>query len=163
MALIFCLIGTISEVQFKFGFRRSSRSPASAHSHIKLSTAAAPVRHSAQGSRKAIQQAIRQNMAGIPVSSICSLLFARSTCFADTGAARRIHSCLPSSDTEGAVIIFMDAIRHTTPTATAGTSSCNVGMLSPMASSACRMTGPLSRTATAPMGISKTPSPPLSI
>ena len=54
-----------------------------------------------------------QKAAGMTVNSSCMESFARSTAHGDTGSDWMIQRLRPSSETDGAVISFIDDIRHT--------------------------------------------------
>ena len=59
------------------------------------------------------------SIGGIVISS-WSRSLARSTCHGDTGRDWASQSCLPSSETEGAVVSFMALSRHRTKASSTG-------------------------------------------
>ena len=51
--------------------------------------------------------------AGIPVRSSCTDILARNTCHGTTGRDCTSHRLLPSSETDGATILFIEATVQT--------------------------------------------------
>ena len=107
--LMLCLMGVISFVQLRFGYLRLSTSPNIEKKRIKTAGTAITVKAPrGVGLRAIIVQALQAN-AGIPVRRRCILLFA---CHEVIGNDCAIQMFFPSSETDGADISFIEAIRQ---------------------------------------------------
>ena len=105
-------MGAISLVHVRFGRFTPTVSPSSAVNSTNSSTVSAPSAVAAlHGATAAVQS--RQKSAGGAVSSSWIRSLARSACHGSTGSDWTIQRLLPSSETEGAVVSFIVAMRQT--------------------------------------------------
>ena len=153
-------MGVASLVHVRFGILRPSASAASALSSVYSSatTTSSTFSSAPPGSTRTMHSA--QNSTGTPVSTSCTSSFARSTCHGTTGSDCASHSCLPSSDTDGAAMSFIDASRHSAAHISTGT----IPVFAPNTSSSIRPSAPPLMSSTMPAtGSIRMPSPQLSI
>ena len=97
---------------------------------------------------------------GTAVRMICMESFAFSTCHGVTGMDCMSHRLFPSSDTEGAVISFMEATPHRQMDSITGTLPSRP---SSRVSTVERNSPPFHRISSAQTGIRNVPRPQLSI
>ena len=107
-----CFIGVISFVHFRFGYLRLSISPNIEKNKMKTNgTAIIITAPKAFGCRAIIAQTLQIN-AGTAVRRRCMLLFAFIACHDVIGKDCASQTLLPSRETDGADISFVDAIRQ---------------------------------------------------
>ena len=153
-------MGVISLVHVRFGSLSPSASAASALSSVYSSATTTASAISAAPPGSTITAHSAQNSSGTPVSSSCMSSFARSTCHGVTGSDCASHSCLPSSDTDGAAMSFIDASRHSAALSSTGTISAPAPNTP---SSSCASARPLISSAMPATGSITMPRPQLSI
>ena len=116
-----CLMTLISFVQTRFTLCRPIYSARYAEKDAKIAqkmTMSSPVRRSERVTSE--EQRAAKTAPGT-VSSSCMPHFARSAVHASTGSDRETQSDLPSSDTLGTAMSFIEQTRHTAAVSSTGT------------------------------------------